>query len=69
MEAETANRSKDMFLATLSHEMRTPLNAIVGWMSILRREGCDDEDLREGLDVIDRNTKAQVQLIEDVLDV
>ena len=69
VEAETANRAKDMFLATLSHEMRTPLNAIVGWISILRDKGCEDEDLVEGLDVIERNTKAQVQLIEDVLDV
>ncbi len=68
-EAEAANRSKDLFLATLSHEMRTPLNAIVGWVSILRGDGCNPEDLREGLDVIDRNTQAQVQLIDDVLDV
>jgi signal transduction histidine kinase len=49
--------------------MRTPLNAVVGWMSILRAEGRKEEDLAEGLDVIERNTKAQVQLIEDVLDV
>ena len=69
MEAETANRAKDMFLATLSHEMRTPLNAIVGWIGILRGEGCDPADLQEGLEVIQRNTTAQVQLIEDVLDV
>jgi PAS domain S-box-containing protein len=69
MEAESANRAKDMFLATLSHELRTPLNAIVGWVSILRQEGCNAEDLLEGLDVIDRNTNAQVRLIEDVLDV
>jgi len=69
MEAEAANRAKDMFLATLSHEMRTPLNAIVGWMNILRKKDCEDEDFQEGLDVIERNTKAQVQLIEDVLDV
>ncbi len=68
-EAETANRSKDMFLATLSHEMRTPLNAIVGWLRILRQDGCNQEDMREGLEVIDRNTQAQVQLIDDVLDV
>jgi signal transduction histidine kinase/ActR/RegA family two-component response regulator len=68
-EAETANRAKDLFLATLSHEMRTPLNAIVGWMSILRAKRYEDEDLTEGLGVIERNTKAQVQLIEDVLDV
>jgi signal transduction histidine kinase/ActR/RegA family two-component response regulator len=69
MEAETSNRAKDMFLATLSHEMRTPLNAIVGWISILRAKGSEDEDMVEGLAVIERNTKAQVQLIEDVLDV
>ncbi len=69
MEAESANRSKDLFLATLSHELRTPLNAIVGWVSILRAGGCKEQDLREGLEVIDRNAKAQVQLIDDVLDV
>lgn len=68
-EADAANRAKDMFLATLSHEMRTPLNAIAGWMSILRAEGRSEADLSEGFDVIERNTKAQVQLIEDVLDV
>jgi len=69
MEAENANRAKDMFLATLSHEMRTPLNAIVGWLGILNARDCDDQSLREGLEVITRNTKSQVQLIEDVLDV
>lgn len=68
-QAEAANTSKDMFLATLSHEMRTPLSAIVGWIGILRAENCDEQDLREGLDVIDRNTRVQVQLIDDVLDV
>jgi signal transduction histidine kinase/CheY-like chemotaxis protein len=68
-EAENANRAKDMFLATLSHEMRTPLNAIVGWIGILRIVGLSGADLQEGLDVIERNTKAQVQLMEDVLDV
>lgn len=68
-EAESANRAKDMFLATLSHEMRTPLTAIVGWVSLLRMEGFSEANLAEGLDVIERNTKAQVQLMEDVLDV
>ena len=58
-----------MFLATLSHEMRTPLNAIVGWVSILRMRGLNEVNIAEGLDVIERNTKAQVKLIEDVLDV
>ncbi len=69
MEAEAANSSKDMFLATLSHELRSPLSAIVGWTSILRGESCNAEDLKEGLEVIDRSTKAQVQLIEDILDI
>lgn len=67
--AEQANRAKDLFLATLSHEMRTPLNAIVGWLSILQQEGVDAGRVREGLKVIDRNTRAQVQLINDLLDV
>lgn len=69
VEAETANRAKDLFLATLSHEMRTPLSAIAGWIHILRRENCKEADLTEGLAVIERNTRTQVQLINDVLDV
>ena len=68
-DAEAANRAKDVFLAMLSHEMRTPLNAIVGWLSILRNEDFEKEHLQQGLSVIERNTKAQVQLIDDVLDV
>lgn len=68
-EADTANRAKDMFLATLSHELRTPLSAIVGWLDILRGEGCSAADLKEGLEVIERSTDAQVALISDVLDV
>ena len=68
MEAEAANRSKDLFLATLSHEVRTPLNAILGWATILRGK-CSEAELKEGMEVIERNCKAQAQLIEDVLDV
>lgn len=68
-DAELANNAKDIFLATLSHEMRTPLNAIVGWISILRTGDFSPENLAEGLDVIERNTNAQLQLMDDVLDV
>ena len=67
-EAEAANRAKDVFLATLSHEMRTPLNAIVGWLNILRHKDAGTR-LEEGLNVIERNTMAQVQLIDDLLDI
>jgi signal transduction histidine kinase len=68
-EAETSNRAKDLFLATLSHEMRTPLNSIVGWLSILRHQDAETRHFQEGLRVIERNTMAQVQLIDDLLDV
>ncbi len=68
-DAQAANRSKDLFLATLSHEMRTPLNAVLGWVTLLRRGAYNPDDVREGLVVIERSTLAQAQLIEDVLDV
>jgi PAS domain S-box-containing protein len=67
-EAERVSRMKDEFLATLSHELRTPLNAIVGWADLLRRSGNDEGTIREGLEVIDRNARAQTQLIADLLD-
>lgn len=68
--AESASRSKDEFLATVSHELRNPLNAILGWSRVLVEErDVDAERLRKGLDVILRNAKAQVQLVEDILEV
>lgn len=68
-EAETVNRIKDEFLATLSHELRTPLNAIIGWIQLLRGGKMSDSQINKALDVIDRNAKAQNQLIDDLLDV
>ena len=66
-EAERASRLKDEFLATLSHELRTPLNAILGWSQILNMTS-EQEDLEQGLEAIQRNARAQAQLIEDLLD-
>ncbi|HXK20681.1 MAG TPA: PAS domain S-box protein, partial [Polyangiaceae bacterium] len=67
-EAESANRSKDEFVATVSHELRTPLNAIMGWTQILKGASHDDETMQRGINVIERNTKTQAQLISDLLD-
>jgi signal transduction histidine kinase len=67
--AERASQAKDDFLATLSHELRTPLNAILGWAVMLREAQGDAAILERGLEVIERNTRAQSQLIEDLLDV
>jgi CheY-like chemotaxis protein/nitrogen-specific signal transduction histidine kinase len=67
-EAERASQMKDEFLATLSHELRTPLNAILGWSQILANETKNSPDLTEGLRTIERNARAQTQIIEDLLD-
>jgi len=67
-EAERASRMKDEFLATLSHELRTPLSAVLGWAQVLRRGKLDAGGVAEGLDVIERNARAQAQIIEDLLD-
>ncbi len=68
-EAERANRLKDDFLATLSHELRTPLNAIVGWSQVLRLGNLPAADVEEGLEAIERNSRAQAQMIADLLDI
>jgi signal transduction histidine kinase len=67
-EAEELNRSKDAFLATVSHELRTPLTAILGWSRILSGEKSDTSTFTHGLETIERNARAQEQLIDDLLD-
>lgn len=67
-ELRAANRTKDEFLAIVSHELRTPLNAMLGWASILRLGQPDPETYDRAVDAIERNAKAQAQIIEDILD-
>lgn len=67
-EAERSNRLKDEFLATLSHELRNPLNAMLGWASVLKRKNVTPAMLEQGLDAIERNSRVQSHLIEDLLD-
>jgi signal transduction histidine kinase len=68
-QAEDANRIKDEFLATLSHELRTPLNAILGWAQVLRSGKVDAPTTERALEAVERNARAQAQLISDLLDV
>ncbi|WP_375470140.1 response regulator [uncultured Nostoc sp.] len=68
-EAEAANRIKDEFLAVLSHELRSPLNPILGWAKLLQSRKFDDTALQKALKTIERNAKLQAELIEDLLDV
>jgi PAS domain S-box-containing protein len=65
---QQASRLKDEFLATLSHELRTPLNAVLGWTRMLRRGTVPPERRDAVLDTIERNAAAQMQLVEELLD-
>jgi signal transduction histidine kinase len=67
--AESANRSKDEFLAVLSHELRSPLGAIVTWVSLIRGGHLDPSRQHRGLEAIERNARLQIKLIEDLLDI
>ena len=68
-EAQEANRMKDEFLAVLSHELRTPINAILGWAQLLRTRQMDEATRAKALETIERNARTQTQMIEDLLDV
>jgi PAS domain S-box-containing protein len=67
-EAERSNQLKDEFLATLSHELRNPLNAIIGWAQVLRRTPDLPPEIARGIEAIDRNSRVQSHLIADLLD-
>jgi PAS domain S-box-containing protein len=68
-ESEQASRTKDQFIATLSHELRSPLNVMLGWTRMLRSATLDTDARTRGLDVLDRSVRLQSQLIDDLLDV
>ena len=67
-DAERASMLKDEFIATLSHELRTPLTSILGWTEILRSKAQTDKRTIEGLEAIERSTRLQTQLVEELLD-
>lgn len=68
-ELRIASLAKDDFLATISHELRTPLHSMLGWLRLIRSKQLDSSRMEHAIEVIDRNTKAQAKLVEDLLDV
>lgn len=67
-EAVEANRAKDFFLAFVSHELRSPLNAILGWSKILLTKKVDEEMRKNALETIERSARSQAKLINDLVD-
>jgi signal transduction histidine kinase len=68
-EAQEANRLKDEFVAMVSHELRTPLTPILGCIHLLRTANLSEASFARALEIIERNAHAQVQIVEDLLDV
>jgi signal transduction histidine kinase len=68
-EAQDANRAKDDFLATLAHELRTPMTGILGWVEMLKMTDADEADVRTAIQMIENSTRVQARLVEDLLDV
>ena len=69
LQAQEANAAKDQFLATLSHELRSPLNVMIGWIQMLRSGQISPDAATRGFDVLERSVRLQAKLIEDLLDV
>ena len=68
-ELESVTRAKDEFIGMVSHELRTPLGVMIGWIDILRDEGLNDPKQRQAVDIIERNARLQINLINDLLDI
>lgn len=68
-ELESADAAKDRFIAVLSHDLRAPLNAVLGWTQLLRREPLDQNARDRALATIEQNAQAQIRLIEELLDI
>ena len=67
--AEKASKMKDQFLAMISHELRAPLNAIMGWTELLAKFDLDEERMRRAIATIQRNAEAQKRLVDDLIDI